>query len=207
MPAKSSNCGRNVTLAAPGEDVFALGIRGYTWDRGFDGTSAAAPIVSGVAAILQAIRPTDAPLPPSIIKNLLIATGTDITTSWNVTLRDANGNPRPGHLEPMRRLNALAAVEEVLRPRGTYAMYMTDADIAGNGSGTGGVVALEVNPLSGQPVAVPGAQQRIVLSVSKRRHLWRHRAEHDADITGRKPPLRLCAVRRRLRRRDLRGRL
>ncbi len=64
----SSNCEPGVTLVAPGEDVFAMAPSargGYTTSTGFRGTSAAAPIVTGVAAILQAIRPSITPLRPS----------------------------------------------------------------------------------------------------------------------------------------------
>ena len=56
----ASNFGTSVDLAAPGIDVYAPR-PGGTYDKNFSGTSAAAPFVTGVAAILKALDPEVAP--------------------------------------------------------------------------------------------------------------------------------------------------
>ena len=111
---RSSNCGNGVTLAAPGEDVLALTSSGYTLNLGFRGTSAAAPIVTGVAAMLQAIRPTEQRLTPSRIRSILASTATDITGPWDPA--------------DMVRVDALAAAEALLPSERRTAVYVADLD-------------------------------------------------------------------------------
>ena len=105
MANEASNCGTQIQIAAPGEDVYALSKSNVNQSPQFEayvnftGTSAAAPVLSGVAAILQAIRPTTGPLPPVRLKNLLIATATTSrpsggrTIPWFVSMRWKRSRP------------------------------------------------------------------------------------------------------------------
>lgn len=74
--ASFSNFGPGVHLAAPGEDVYAP-TDGGGYDNNFNGTSASAPFVTGVAGLLRAINPN---LTPIQIRDILISTGDAITT-------------------------------------------------------------------------------------------------------------------------------
>ena len=76
-----SNFGNEVSLSAPGDSVFSptfyhapLDFSDYEY---FSGTSASAPLVTGVAGLLKAIKPS---LTPSEIKQILIRTADPITT-------------------------------------------------------------------------------------------------------------------------------
>jgi hypothetical protein len=151
---KGSNCGNAVTLAAPGEDVLALTSSGYTNDFGFRGTSAAAPIVTGVAALLQAIRPTAQRLPPSQIRSILTSTATDITGPW-----DAGD---------MIRVDAVAAAEALLPSARKTAVYVADQEAPTATAARGGVVAVDVDPVTAAPVPDTGASQFISLKVTVR---------------------------------------
>lgn len=85
-----SQFGRNVDIAAPGVHVYAptfftppLGDDDYLQPdssdvtRGFSGTSAAAPLVTGAAGLIKAVRPE---LSPVEIKDILITTADPIQT-------------------------------------------------------------------------------------------------------------------------------
>jgi PKD repeat protein len=125
-----SNCGLHVNVAAPGERVYTTDVdKPYAE---YDGTSAASPIVVGVAGILQAVRPTQAHIPPETLRQILIDSGDDISLSWS-------GN------DQMRRLNALAAVRAVVPGLSKQRIYVSDNE-APNG---GAVILLDIDPLTG----------------------------------------------------------
>lgn len=98
-----SNFGTKVAIAAPGIDVYSPAPRGKgnfppdtkEYDRFFTGSSAAAPLVTGVAGLIKAIKPV---LTPAEIKTILTKTA----------------NTDPVIIDPDkpigRRLNALKAV-------------------------------------------------------------------------------------------------
>ncbi len=81
----SSNFGSAVNIAAPGLPIYAPAPRGKgnfppdtkDYDNSFGGTSASAPMVTGVAGLIKAIKPD---LTPSQIKQILIETGDPIST-------------------------------------------------------------------------------------------------------------------------------
>lgn len=146
-----SACGPTVTLAAPGEDIYvALSVEkstggvAYTRSRG---TSYSSPMMAGIAAILQAIRPNAAAIAPDQLRALLLDTADDITSTWD-----------PG---PMRRVNALAAVRALLPPSDTQTIYVADQDAGGTGS----LVAMEIDPLTGLKLA-PASDRVIPLETS-----------------------------------------
>ena len=67
--SSKSNYGNIVDIAAPGERIYSTGLNGmYAY---YSGTSMAAPQVSGVAALIMAIRPS---LSPAEIKALILDT-------------------------------------------------------------------------------------------------------------------------------------
>ena len=114
VPQSGSNCGVGVSLAAPGEDVLLAtttqdDASGYSDPALAKGTSFATPMVTAVAALLQAIRPTGALIPPAQIAALLIESGDDITAAWGSGA--------------MTRLNALNAVRAVLPPSASQSVY------------------------------------------------------------------------------------
>ncbi len=129
-PVEGSNCGRPVTIAAPGEDVFSV-LRGGSHAY-FTGTSAATPMVAGVAALVQTARPEEGTrIRPDRLKNLLVSTGDNISATWN-----------PGN---MRRVNALSAVRSQIGSPRAQRIYVTDD----NDSGAGVVIGMEIDPLTG----------------------------------------------------------
>jgi hypothetical protein len=90
----------------------------------FRGTSAATPVVTGVAAVLYAARPfwakpalypecQDEEEPARCIKVVLQRSADRIDNSWGPGLEAAH--------RPMRRLNALEAVRKLLLPLGAFA--------------------------------------------------------------------------------------
>ena len=152
-----SNCGAAVTLAAPAEDWLVKG-DGLSFTIG---TSVAAPAVGSIAAILQAIRGAGAlPLASDLIRDLLVDSALDISEKWD-----------PG---PMRRIDALAAVRFLLVPPTNQTVMVADREAPAAGGGTGHVVTMEIDPLTGQRPSPPrdrivpltllrnGTQQRFV---------------------------------------------
>ena len=76
---QDGNCGPGLDLAAPGDAVL---VSKTTVDDGYyfvDGTSFAAPIVSGIAALMKSVNPC---LGPPQIKDILISTADKITYSY-----------------------------------------------------------------------------------------------------------------------------
>jgi len=161
---RASNFGDGVTLAAPGEDIVVAtrvcdpfanvgdpmrcdelnnrdSTSGY---RHVVGTSAAAPIVAGVAGLLQAIRPNSHPAPftPLELKQILVNTADDISATWEDPVRS------PGN--PMKRLNALSAVLAVLPPAQRQVIYVADQEVENSNSAPGRLLALDVDPLTGR---------------------------------------------------------
>ncbi|HEY2431353.1 MAG TPA: S8 family serine peptidase, partial [Vicinamibacterales bacterium] len=132
----ASNCGPAVTIAAPGSDVFVVTPDGYGT---VGGTSAAAPIVSSIAALLLAVRGTS-DLSPSDLRSLLVNTSDDLGLQW-----------QPG---PMGQIDALGAVRAVLPTTQHEAVYVADRD-------RGVVVALEIDPLTGKP-RIPAVPDRVI---------------------------------------------
>ncbi len=104
-----SNYGKQVDICAPGNDIFALTTTGYeTKDRG--GTSAAAPMVTGAAALLWSIEPS---LTASDVRLYLLSSAkTSAISSASV---DAE------YTYPM--LNVGAAVEALLEDRSNLGSY------------------------------------------------------------------------------------
>ena len=109
-----SNFGPTVNISAPGVKIYTpkpLSLLGSDYGTDFSGTSASAPMVTGVAAILKAL---DSSLTPAQIKNILIGTADPIRTG-EPTKRLGRGcytNPN----DPVStgcRLNALRAVQAV----------------------------------------------------------------------------------------------
>lgn len=91
--ASFSNFGAAVTLSAPGVDVLAHHPDGALVL--FRGTSAAAPVVTGVASLIRSVDPS---LRPDQVRDLLTRTGVDAPDSDRIG----------------RRIDARAALEDVL---------------------------------------------------------------------------------------------
>ncbi len=133
-PLQGSNCGRVLSMAAPGEAIWSVKKGGgYQF---FDGTSAATPMTAGVAALLQTIRPDELQkIAPDRLKRLLVSTGDNISAlspTWH----------KPG----MRRLNALSAARVLLGAPRAQKVFVTDDDVNGNAF----LIGIEVDPLNGQ---------------------------------------------------------
>jgi hypothetical protein len=110
-PYISSNFGNFVSISAPGLRVDTPGLTGY---EAFSGTSASAPLVTGVAGLLKAIKPS---LTPAQIKDILIRTADPIfaeTGSDEAEMPLGSGCTATSTPQGMTkrgcRLNALAAV-------------------------------------------------------------------------------------------------
>jgi hypothetical protein len=73
---EKSNFGNAVSISAPGKNVYAPK-PDNRYDQNFSGTSASAPMVTGVAGLIKAIKPE---LTPAQIKQILIETGDPIST-------------------------------------------------------------------------------------------------------------------------------
>ena len=148
-----ANGGASMTLVAPGTDLHYVrsasrtsavqALRNDFYAADYDGSSGAAALVSGTAALLQLIRPDQPKLRPRQVKDILVGTGDDITDQW-----------RTGDLSragPTHRLNVLRAVLAVLGARDINPVFVLD-DLASNpAGGLGRVVAIDLDPLTGDP--------------------------------------------------------
>ncbi|MBI2591701.1 MAG: S8 family serine peptidase [Candidatus Brennerbacteria bacterium] len=125
-----SNFGFAVGIAAPGEHIYAPAIRGkgnfpisgdeaFNYVTDFSGTSASAPMVTRVAAILKSIKPE---LTPGEIKNILTRTADSLFVSstsdeaGKLLGSGCSGVPLTGQVLRGCRLNALKAVKSALSP-------------------------------------------------------------------------------------------
>jgi hypothetical protein len=147
---KGSNCSPGVTMAAPGEDYVVVDAFGSSHYRYFNGTSSAAPAIAAIAAMMQAIRGTDAIIEPGRLRQLLVDSGDDISDldgSWDPRAGQPGALPEP----PMKRLNALAAVRAILPASSGERIYVTDE--GKNSAGAGHVIGIDVNPLTGDIAA------------------------------------------------------
>lgn len=154
IEAAGSNCGPGVTMAAPGEDVLTYGQKAPPWELNA-GTSFAAPMVAGVAALMQAIRPPGAALPPDVLRSLLVDSGTDITERFSESR------------QPMRRLNALNAVRVILDASAPQMIYVSDQE-AGSGELRGRVIGIDVDPLTGKRPTPPNPDVVVPLAFTSR---------------------------------------
>jgi hypothetical protein len=117
--ASFSNFGDAVGIAAPGEEIYTpapqgqgdFGVPSADYERGFSGTSAAAPMVTGVAGLLKAIKPD---LTPAQMKDILIRSADSLTTTDPSELTKTLGSGCVSGTPPTGfrgcRLNALRAV-------------------------------------------------------------------------------------------------
>ncbi len=144
-----SNCGPAVSIAAPGEDILAADSAVAL--KPFGGTSAAAPVVAGVAALVQTIRQNDPFLQPDVVRQLLISTADDISDRWN-----------PGR---MVRVNAFRAVNTILSGGGPASFFVSDNEVP-MPNGTGGVVSVAIDPLTGTPTTLATRVAAIDLTVA-----------------------------------------
>jgi hypothetical protein len=137
-PRSGSNCGSDISIAAPGRvwsvNANHAGFPPYGW---CPGTSCAAPVVAGVAALLQTIRLGNNPLAPSDVKDILLRTATDISAQWG---------------GPMKRVNAFNAVLELLQSDSNETVLVADHDASIGGTGKGALVTVNVDSVTGQPV-------------------------------------------------------
>ena len=149
-----SSCGIGVTLSAPSTNVVIAVKHPQPIATGIGlGTSLAAPMVTSVAALMQAIRPEGVEyLPPDWIKQRLVATGVDITTTWGA---------------PMRKLDAFGAVSSLLNLPDKRLVYVADQQ-APNGLGVpGAVVYFDVDPLTAEPHTDGDSSGAIPLKVTE----------------------------------------
>jgi serine protease len=133
VKASFSNSGTNLEIAAPGVNILSTQI-GNTYANS-SGTSFAAPIVSGVAALILSVNPC---LKPKDIKEILRATAEKVG-GYNYYWDPA----RPGHSKELGygRVNAFKAVELA------QAMYKAGADLYSRD--TPADFGVEPNPDSG----------------------------------------------------------
>ena len=154
-----------IDIAAPGIVAAAGPAAGVISD--FTGTSAATPVVAGVAAILYSLEGMSPELRdkgcqgvhrPGCIKRILKETADDISAMWQLT--PGACGPRlgdPGSKTPcMLRLNALAAVVRVLdqrQPRYERVLVADeDATEPMTGASGGRMHPLAVAPMTGERV-------------------------------------------------------
>jgi hypothetical protein len=120
--AAFSNFGRAVDIAAPGTGVLTVDDTQEGDSKAYstiNGTSAAAPMVSGVAALLKALDDT---LTAEKIKQRLINTATPIDSIPPPQVYDKDGGIAHldwGNWPKPCRLDALAAVQKTLKELGT----------------------------------------------------------------------------------------
>lgn len=102
-----ANWGRSVTLAAPGGEpghgILSSSLSGPGGERTPDGTSFAAPHVTGVASLILSVRPK---LSPLLLKSLLTRTATPFPAG--------RCDPIPAHTCGAGNLNAEAALKSAL---------------------------------------------------------------------------------------------
>ena len=105
----SSNFGKAVTIAAPGERILAIDTRRESGYGLVNGTSFAAPMVTGAVALLRSIDPG---LNPGEIKDYLVETADtkDVCTTGNDPCAD-------GEEEEWHFLRADKAVAQLIRDR------------------------------------------------------------------------------------------
>ncbi|OGY99598.1 MAG: hypothetical protein A2945_03050 [Candidatus Liptonbacteria bacterium RIFCSPLOWO2_01_FULL_52_25] len=122
-----SNFGDAVNISAPGVAVYSPAPRGQgnfpssilNYDQFFSGTSASAPLVTGVAAILKSVWPTST---PAQIKNILTSTADPLFAPMGSDEAGkslgsgCSGTPPPGQVLRGCRLNALRAVQSLFGP-------------------------------------------------------------------------------------------
>jgi hypothetical protein len=131
----ATNTGDSVTIAAPGDSILSItGGDGDKIQPKGGGTSGAAPMVAGVAAILQAIRPNAPPLSPQFLRDKLVSAGDDITALW--TPYDQF------RTKPMHRLNALTAALSLLPATTREPVYIVDQEGTDRRVATGALVTL-----------------------------------------------------------------
>ncbi|MFA5830704.1 MAG: S8/S53 family peptidase [Candidatus Paceibacterota bacterium] len=150
---KSSNFGNLVSISAPGMDVDTPRLSSYML---FSGTSASAPLVTGVAGLLKAIKPE---LSASDIKNILIRTADPIFAEQGSEEADrslgtgciATSTPQ-GMTKRGCRLNAFAAVRQILpaQPPTVSVLYDGSQIIPDNERSfdAGGEFALDVSGIA-----------------------------------------------------------
>jgi hypothetical protein len=147
-----SNCGNEITITAPGEEVLTLGENLLDYQNSA-GTSFAAPIVTGVAAILQSIAPYDLTdstdfdkisyFSPTELKEILLGSSDNISEFWKKgdTWREIDGSGE--FKNPVGRINALKAVQSVL-----YSDEFNYAFVADHSKNA--IVRITIDPLSGK---------------------------------------------------------
>lgn len=107
-----SNYGSECTdISAPGENIFSAVYQSDDWDgyedyyqSGWSGTSMAAPMVAGAAALLKSI---DASLDPNDIKNLLRLSADPVTAEG-----DAEGKMGSGRLNISAAINLISSFSD-----------------------------------------------------------------------------------------------
>lgn len=129
--SRFSNYGSCIDLVAPGESfwttqVFQTGVSGFTkyYDGFWSGTSLSAPLVSGAAGLIKALRPG---FSNQDIQEFIINTASEVDT-FN---QDYQGQLGSG------MLNVVAALEAALQEKAPVAgRNLTDYIVAGLGSGS-----------------------------------------------------------------------
>ncbi len=138
-PSNSSSFGSRVDISAPGIAVYSPAPRGKgtsppdtkDYDQFFNGTSAAAPMVTGVAGILKALEPEYQKFTPGLvmnpqtIKETLIASADPIFTN-EPDKRLGSGCFNETALSTGCRLNAHRAVAWFFSPASTTLAQPTD---------------------------------------------------------------------------------
>ncbi|MCQ4635259.1 S8 family serine peptidase [Anaerovorax odorimutans] len=119
--AKNSNYGWKKDISAPGESVSTTFPSGGYTNNSSTGTSMAAPVVSGVAAMLYYLKPS---ITPQEVRQILTSTATDLYTDGD-DIYTRYGN-----------VNALAAVSKVLgRSVPSPGALATPASVKASSSG------------------------------------------------------------------------
>lgn len=150
-----SNCSPGMSIAAPGNEVPSVRATGAL--TFFDGTSAAAPLVASIAAMVQSIRPDIfIRLSPEDLAKILLASADEISEIWTAVDEGQT-----------LRLNAMSAVRATLPAPPPPNVYVADTD-------ANVVIALSADPITG---VVGQTAKRIPLAVSR----------PDFEFTGSRP--------------------